>query len=91
MSTRNTLRFQQNEGELPGWRVYEELFEKEEVVYLEIEGVQADVTMIGGLWGTNAGTALLRIPTAIARQLGLVPPGWAKDNKWSEGASEEEP
>jgi hypothetical protein len=83
MSTKATIRFQLKEGGLPGWQVYEELFEREDIVYLEVEGVQADVTMIGGMWGADAGTVLLRLPAATARQLGLVPPDWKKDTGWS--------
>jgi hypothetical protein len=79
MSTKSTIRFQQKEGELPGWQLYTELFEKEDNVYLELEGVQADVTMIGSLLGSAPGTVLLRLPTATARQLGLVSPEWARD------------
>lgn len=84
MSTKSTIRFQHKEGELPGWQLYTELFEKEDAVYLEIEGVQVDVTMIGSLWGAAPGTVLVRLPTATARQLGLVPPEWTKDASWSE-------
>jgi hypothetical protein len=83
MSTKSTIRYQQKEGDAPGWQLYTELFEKEDAVYLELEGIQADVTMIGGSWGSNAGTVLLRLPTATARQLGLVPQAWTRDSKWS--------
>ncbi|ONC30062.1 hypothetical protein AQ915_20625 [Burkholderia pseudomallei] len=83
MSTKSTIRFQQKDGELPGWQLYTELFEKEDTVYLELEGVQADVTMIGSLWGAAPGTVLLRLPVATAKQLGLVPPAWERDGSWS--------
>jgi len=72
MSTKNTIRFQPKDDELPGWRLYTELFEEEDHVYLELEGVEADVTMIGSLWGAGPGTVLLRLPMITARQLGLV-------------------
>ena len=64
MSTKSTIRYQHKEGDLPGWQLYTELFENEDLVYLELEGVQADVTMIGNLWGAAPGTVLLRLPTA---------------------------
>jgi hypothetical protein len=83
MGTKSTIRFQQKEGEMPGWTVYTELFEKEDVVYLEVEGVQADVTMIGGPWAAP-GTVLLRLPAATARQMGLVPPDWKNDTSGQE-------
>lgn len=47
------------------------------MVYLELEGVQANITMIAGL-DAAAGTVLLRLPTTTARQLGLVPLQWHK-------------
>jgi hypothetical protein len=84
MGTKSTIRFQQKEGEMPGWTVYTELFAKEDVVYLEVEGVQADVTMIGTLWGAPAGTVLLRLPATTARQIGLVPPDWKKNTSGME-------
>lgn len=73
MSTKASIRYQEKEGELPEWHLYREVFEKEEVVYLELNGVQANVTMIDTLWGASAGTVLLRLPTATAKQLRLVP------------------
>ncbi|MEX3932164.1 hypothetical protein AB4Y32_10195 [Paraburkholderia phymatum] len=79
MGTKDTIRFQEKTGELPGWTLYTELFEKDDIVYLELEGVQADVTMIGSLWGHPTGTVVLRLPTATARQLGLVPREWTRD------------
>jgi hypothetical protein len=82
MSTKATLRHQDAEGELPAWQVYEELFEADDVVYVEFEGVQADITMIDGPF-QKAGTVRLRLPSATARQLGIVPPGWKRGNKWS--------
>jgi hypothetical protein len=57
----------------------EKMFEKHDAVYLEIEGVQADVTMINSLWGRPPGTVVLRLPTDTARQLGLVPNEWTRN------------
>lgn len=57
---------------MPGWHLYEELFEQDDVVYLELKGVQANITVIADLEAA-AGTVLLRLPTATARQQGLVP------------------
>lgn len=87
MSTKSTIRHQDKEGDdLPGWQIYEELFEKDDVVYLELDGVQIDVTMIGGsVWGPPAGTVLLRLPTASARQLGLVAQDCTRGHKWDDG------
>ncbi|QYD70108.1 hypothetical protein KZJ38_07300 [Paraburkholderia edwinii] len=79
MSTKASIRHQEKDGELPAWHLYTEAFEKADVVYLELEGVKADLTMIDSSWGAAPGTVLLRLPTATAKQLGLVPAGWEKD------------
>jgi hypothetical protein len=47
--TKCKIGFQQREGDLPGWQVYTELFEPEDVVYLELEGVQANVAMFADM------------------------------------------
>jgi len=72
MSTKATIRYHPGGGEEPSWHLYEEAFEKDTVVYLELEGVPANVTMIDTAWGPKPGTVLLRLPTATARQLGLL-------------------
>ncbi|MGF6858505.1 hypothetical protein [Paraburkholderia sp. CI3] len=77
--TKATIRNQDPEGKLPGWRLYEELPDADDVVYLELDGVKADVTMIEGVW-SRAGTVLLRLPTVTTRQVGLVPADWKHDN-----------
>ncbi|MFX1803103.1 hypothetical protein PWR66_05505 [Paraburkholderia sp. A1RO-5] len=82
MSTKVTLRYKEKEGDQPGWHLYEEMLEAADVVYLELDGVQVDVKMIESVW-SRAGTVLLRLPLATARQLGLVPADWTRDNKWS--------
>jgi hypothetical protein len=58
--------------------MYEELFDSEDVVYLELEGVEADITMMGNT-EARPGTVLLRLPTTTAKQLGLVPATWKKE------------
>jgi hypothetical protein len=80
MGTKCKIGFQQREGELPGWQVYTELFEPEDVVYLELEGVQANVAMFADM-EADGGTVTLRLPAATARQLGRVPPDWKKDTR----------
>ncbi|WP_296655215.1 hypothetical protein [Paraburkholderia sp.] len=81
MSTKHHIRFQAKQGDQPGWDLYVELFEPDDVVYLELEGVQADLTMMGNLEHA-ACTLLLRLPVATAKQLGLVPPAWDRDDRW---------
>ncbi|EUC19657.1 UNVERIFIED_ORG: hypothetical protein BDU10_7985 [Burkholderia sp. CF145] len=78
----DTIRFYENAGNLPGWTLYTELFENEDAVYLELEGVQVDVIMIDNIWGPPPGTVVLRLPTATARQLGLVSREWTRDGSW---------
>lgn len=69
MSTKATLAQQDSEDGKPAWHLYDEMFEAG-VVYLELEGVQVDVTMIDSPWA-KAGTVLLRLPVETAEQLGL--------------------
>jgi hypothetical protein len=59
------------------------MLEAEDVAYLELDGVAAEVTMLGNL-ERGPGTVLLRLPVATAKQLGLVPPGWKKSG-WEKG------
>lgn len=73
MSTKASIRYHQGEGGEPSWHLYAEAFEKDNVVYLELEGVLADVVMIDSAWA-KAGTVLLRLPTTTAKQLGLLSP-----------------
>ncbi|WP_027802507.1 hypothetical protein [Paraburkholderia dilworthii] len=84
MGTKSTVRFEEKTADLPGWTLYTEMFETEDAVYLELSGVPADVTMIDSVWGHPPGTVLLRLPTATARQLGLVPKEWTRDQWWFE-------
>ncbi|MGF6956616.1 hypothetical protein [Paraburkholderia youngii] len=83
MSTKATLRWQDRDGDLPPWQIYEELFEADDVVYLEFEGVKVDITMIDGPY-QRAGTVRLELPSGTARQLGILPPDWKRDTKWSD-------
>ncbi|MEX3639604.1 hypothetical protein [Paraburkholderia sp. BR14320] len=75
MSTRILIRNSERMGNLPAWRLYSELFEQDDVLYLEISGVKINVTLIADMEAA-AGTALIRLPTATAKQLGLVPADW---------------
>jgi hypothetical protein len=72
MSTKTSIKYHHGEGKEPSWHLYEEAFEKDNVVHLELEGVLVDVVMIDSAWA-KAGTVLLRLPNATARQLGLLP------------------
>ncbi|MGF6444730.1 hypothetical protein [Paraburkholderia atlantica] len=74
MSTKSSIRYHHGEDGEPSWHLYEEAFEKDNVVYLELKGVQANVIMIDTAWAEE-GTVLLRLPTLTAKQLGLLPPG----------------
>ena len=51
MSTKTSIGYHYGEGKEPSWHLYEEAFEKDDVVYLELEGVQADVVMIDSVLG----------------------------------------
>jgi hypothetical protein len=79
MSTRNHIRYQAKKGNQPGWDLYTEIFEPDDVVYLELDGVAAEVTMLGNM-ERGPGAVLLRLPVDTAKQLGLVPPDWEKSD-----------
>jgi hypothetical protein len=70
MGTKGTIRFQEQAGDLPSWTLYTELFENEDTVYLELEGVKVYVIMLNNIWGPPPGTVVLRLPTVTARQRG---------------------
>jgi hypothetical protein len=48
---------------LPGWQIYSERFNPDHI-YLELEGVAAEITMTGNM----ERTVLLRLPVATAKQ-----------------------
>jgi hypothetical protein len=72
MSTKTSIRYYRGDAAEPSWHLYQEAFEKDGLVYLELEGIHANVVMIDSAWA-KAGTVLLRLPNATARQLGLLP------------------
>ncbi|MGF6956617.1 hypothetical protein [Paraburkholderia youngii] len=80
MSTKVTIERQEQEDGAPGWHLYEELLDAEDFVYLELDGVQLDVGVGrgGSLAGSPVDTVLLRLPTATAVRLGLLPRGWPR-------------
>ncbi|MGF6932769.1 hypothetical protein OKW41_001908 [Paraburkholderia sp. UCT70] len=82
-STRNHIRYQAKEGDQPGWDLYTEIPQPDDVVYLELNGVAAEITMLGNM-ERGPGTVQLRLPVDIAKQLGLVPPVWEKSD-WGKG------
>lgn len=61
MSTKSTIRYHRGEDGEPSWHLYEEAFEKDDMVYLELEGIQADVVMnrqrMGQAWHGAASPA----------------------------------
>jgi len=75
MSTKSTIRHYQGEAELPSWHLYKEGFEKADVVYLELAGVQVDMMTLD----EPAPRVVLRLPTATAKQLGLLPKSTANE------------
>ncbi|MBU9490765.1 hypothetical protein [Burkholderia multivorans] len=79
MSTKVSIRRQSGTENLPDWNLYTETFELDDVVYLELRGVQADVTMIDTGRAPEGATVLLRLPTKTAKQLGLVPEKWQNE------------
>lgn len=77
MSTKEPIGYQARQDDLPGWQLYSELFDSD-YVYLELEGVAAEISMTGNM-ERKPGTVLLRLPIATAKQLHLVPGEWEND------------
>jgi hypothetical protein len=81
MSTRATLAHRNVDGDEPNWHLYEEVFEAGGV-YLQLEGVDIEVSSLDRLKGSSGVFLVVRLPIATATQLGLssiVPPErWAR-------------
>lgn len=74
MSTKEPIGYQARQNDLPGWQLYSELFDSDHV-YLELEGVAAEIIMTGNV-ERKPGTVRLRLPIVTAKQLHLVPGEW---------------
>jgi hypothetical protein len=81
MSTKATLAHRNVDGDEPNWHLYEEVFEAG-VVYLQLEGVDIEVSTLDRRRGSSGVALVVRLPMATATQLGLssiVPPErWAR-------------
>jgi hypothetical protein len=81
MSTKATLAHRNVDGDEPNWHLYEEVFEAG-VVYLQLEGVDIEVSTLDRRRDSSGVALVLRLPMATATQLGLpsiVPPErWAR-------------
>jgi hypothetical protein len=76
MSTKATLAHRNVDGDEPNWHLYEEVFEAG-VVYLQLEGVEIEVSTLDRRRDSSGVALVVRLPMATATQLGLssiVPP-----------------
>ena len=76
MSTKRTIKWRRQTKRTPGYHLYDDAMDawinkgKEPPVYLSLEGVQVELTTSCG-----AGACVtVKIPRAIARELGLLVP-----------------
>jgi hypothetical protein len=71
MSTKSTIRLEQNEATREAVHVYEEAFD-EEHIYIDFEGFHFEAASsmdLSGEWGPRL---TLRLPNEWARKLGLI-------------------
>lgn len=82
MSTKRSIKWRHQTQRTPGYHLYDDAMdeaiskEKEPPVYLSLEGVQVELT-------TNCGAGAcvtVKIPRAIARELGLLAPSVPDSN-----------
>lgn len=76
MSTKVSSRWRDRTDTLPGFHLYEEVFDAlgsadgaEPPVYLQLEGVQAKMLTLEG----GEASLTVSLPRSVARELGLVP------------------
>jgi hypothetical protein len=73
MSTRSTIKYREQDGDAPGFHLYEDAFEVRDVgglapVYLDIVGVDAELSTLG----SGGGLVSLALPRELARALGIL-------------------
>ena len=79
MSTKTTLAHHDAPAGEPSWHFYEDVLESR-VVYLELEGVGAELSTLGA----SGARVILRFPIETAKQLGLHK--LASKRRWEQAA-----
>lgn len=73
MSTKGTRRFEINEATRQGFHLYDECFDDDGNVYLELEGFQFKASTSSGLPGDGVPRLTIQLPRVWAEKLGLIP------------------
>lgn len=77
MSTRCTIKHDQDEATDQGFHLYEDLEDESGCVMLDLEGFTFEASVFFGPSGRPKMRVLVRVPKRFARSLGLI----AKDSK----------
>jgi hypothetical protein len=72
MSTRGTRRFERNKATRQGFHLYDECFDDDGNVYLELTGFQFEASTSGTLSGDGGPRLTVKLPLAWAEKLGLI-------------------
>jgi hypothetical protein len=73
MSTKDILRQERDESTRQGFQVYNEIFDEEGDIYLELEGFHFEVASSGSLSAMNGKPRLVvRLPREWAQKIGLL-------------------
>lgn len=73
MSTRGTLKFEMNKETRQGFHLYDECFDDDGNLYLELEGFQFKASTSSGLPGNGVPRLTVQLPRVWAEKLGLIP------------------
>jgi hypothetical protein len=75
MSTRSTIKYEDDPDSRQRFHLYEEAFDEErEHVYLELEGFAFEAASHAGLLDNGVNRVVLKLPQAWARKMGLLEP-----------------
>ncbi len=73
MSTKDILRQERDESTRQGFQVYNEIFDEEGEVYLELEGFRFEAASSGSLSAVNGKPRLVvQLPREWAQKIGLL-------------------
>jgi len=77
MSTRASIKYENDQAAGQGFHLYEELFD-EENIYLELTGFQFEASSSADLTGNGVPRLVVKLPLAWAQKLGIVSPDLPK-------------
>jgi hypothetical protein len=72
MSTKSSRRFEMDEYNRQGFHLYDECFDEDGNVYLELKGFQFEASTSGSLSADGVPRLTVKLPLAWAEKLGLI-------------------